>query len=578
MFTSNCASLPFVTRSWPIIATACLLAGQGAIAQIRPDSGSLLDGLRDTSPLTPSSPRQLLELPAAPQVVGSGTATLRVQRVSFEGAHLITEQELQQLAAPLLDREVALEQIQALTAAITSWYAERGFFLSRALIPAQDLRTGVLRIRIVEAVYGATAFTGAERLSSASVQGILTAQGVVAGAPVERAGLERSLLLLEDLPGIQTQARFAPGATVGSSDLSVGLKEGPMVTGKLGGDNLGGYYTGRQRISGQLQLNDPLGHGDLLRVAGLRSRGLDYVSAAYQRPVGYHGLRVGAHASTLSYDLCCSLAALNAKGKVSAWGLNASYPWQLSQQESLRSDWSLERRNSSDKAAGLEISNRRIDVSTLALNWLSADRWGGMFSVYGGATVGHLDLSGNAANAQFDAATAQTAGSYGKLRLAYARMQVVGRSQWLLRLNGQLASKNLDSSEKLSLGGMEGVRAYAQGEAAGDQGLLASVEYAYMLNLPLPGRVQASAFADAGRTQLNRHLWNGYQGTRQTLPNQYSLAGWGLGLRWDTPNGASAQLLLARQAGSNPGRQANGQDSDGQTGKNRVLLLLSLPL
>jgi hemolysin activation/secretion protein len=42
--------------------------------------------------------------------------------------------------------------------------------------------------------------------------------------------------------------------------------------------------------------------------------------------------------------------------------------------------------------------------------------------------------------------------------------------------SGQRASKNLDSSEEFFLGGPNGVRAYPQGEGAGDEGWLSRLE------------------------------------------------------------------------------------------------------
>lgn len=584
MLTSprDLALQPACARPLTLLSTALLLAAlaPAAQAQIRPDAGAVLEGIRQPGQPLPQPPRELLAPAELPPAGVSGTATIAVRRVVFEGAGLVAESELQALAAPLEGATVSLDQINAVTARITALYAQRGYLLSRALVPPQDARDGTLRIRIVEAVYGRTDAALAEgtRLDAAQVQAVLAAQGVASGQPVQRAGLERGLLLLEELPGVQTRARFAPGQSVGSSDLDVDVRQGRLATGRAGLDNLGGRYTGRERLSGLLQLNDPSGRGDLLRLSGIKSSGLDFLSAGYQAPVGHDGLRLGVNASALDYRLCCEFAPLDARGQVRTLGASASYPLLLSQQTVLRGDWSVERRRSSDDARGVEVSRRRVDVSTLALNWQSSDRLGGLFTLYGGASFGKLNLSGNAANAVFDRATAQAAGHYAKLRTSYARLQSWGPSQLFLRVNGQLASKNLDSSEKLSLGGLDGVRAYAQGEAAGDQALQASIEYGHLLNLPVPGRVQATAFADAGRVQLNKSPWPGFQGTRSGLPNEYSLFGWGVGLRWDAPGGASAQLMLATKAGSNPGAQANGRDVDGETGKTRLLLVFGLPL
>ena len=83
----------------------------------------------------------------------------------------------------------------------------------------------------------------------------------------------------------------------------------------------------------------------------------------------------------------------------------------------------------------------------------------------------------------------------------------------------QGASKNLDSSEKFVLGGISGIRAYPQGDAAGDQGWLANLELRYAF---VPGR-QGSLFYDAGGVGINRQAF--IAGS-----NQRRLSGYGLGL------------------------------------------------
>ena len=77
-------------------------------------------------------------------------------------------------------------------------------------------------------------------------------------------------------------------------------------------------------------------------------------------------------------------------------------------------------------------------------------------------------------------------------------------------ISGQLASGNLDASEKMVLGGMDGVRAYPQGEGFGDEGLLATVEARRMmpgLSDRVPGQVHLLAFVDGGRISIDKDPW-----------------------------------------------------------------------
>ena len=88
-------------------------------------------------------------------------------------------------------------------------------------------------------------------------------------------------------------------------------------------------------------------------------------------------------------------------------------------------------------------------------------------------------------------------------------------------MNGQQASKNLDSSEKFVLGGINGVRAYPQGEASGDEGYKATLELRYNLMANLQGAV----FYDMGEIAVNKAPF------AVAASNNRSLSGAGIGLQ-----------------------------------------------
>ena len=74
-----------------------------------------------------------------------------------------------------------------------------------------------------------------------------------------------------------------------------------------------------------------------------------------------------------------------------------------------------------------------------------------------------------------------------------------------------MASKNLDISEKMELGGMYGVRAYPEGEAYADEGVLLTLEARQQVPLPAgaTGQLHLAAFIDAGTVKPNHKPWLG---------------------------------------------------------------------
>ena len=116
-----------------------------------------------------------------------------------------------------------------------------------------------------------------------------------------------------------------------------------------------------------------------------------------------------------------------------------------------------------------------------------------------------------------------------------------------MSLAGQKASRNLDSSEKFVLGGAYGVRAYAQGEASGDTGYLATAELRYSIAWDkLPGVLQPFAFVDGGSVTINE------QPFVTGINNRRNLAGGGIGLSWAKANDFQLKLTLATRIGHQP--------------------------
>jgi hemolysin activation/secretion protein len=129
-------------------------------------------------------------------------------------------------------------------------------------------------------------------------------------------------------------------------------------------------------------------------------------------------------------------------------------------------------------------------------------------------------------------------------------------------LQGQRAYRNLDSSEKFTLGGSQGVRAYPSAEAYGVHGWLLTLESRKVL----APQWQWIMFYDHGEVFVNHKTFVGANG-----PTQASLKGWGTGLSWSVPGRLLARATWSRRIGDNPLANAKtGFDGDGTLVRNRV--------
>lgn len=137
--------------------------------------------------------------------------------------------------------------------------------------------------------------------------------------------------------------------------------------------------------------------------------------------------------------------------------------------------------------------------------------------------------------------------------MSVAHLQhIAGPLSFFAAIRGQIASKNLDSSEQMALGGAYGVRAYPEGEAYGDQGYIANMEARYLLpdvSNALPGRVQLIGFVDIGEVTFAKNPW--YFGS-----NNARRKGYGAGILWSNPNDFLITATYARKLGNQPATSA----------------------
>ena len=221
--------------------------------------------------------------------------------------------------------------------------------------------------------------------------------------------------------------------------------------------------------------------------------------------------------------------------------MQATYPLWRSVEHSAFLTTSFERKNYEDRFASFEpdiVNRKHSRVAGIGLNGYGLVG-NATYSFAALSTHGQLVLE-NEANRAADAQGLKTHGGFSKFVLT-SNITAPVSGNWSVYGSAytQMASQNLDSSERLSLGGMQGVRAYPQGEATGDEGYIASGEVRY--TLPLQA-VQFAGFVDFGQIWLNRH----------PLPdteNRRILRGTGLSLLWSPQPTTVVRVTVATRLG-----------------------------
>ncbi|PKU22447.1 ShlB/FhaC/HecB family hemolysin secretion/activation protein [Telmatospirillum siberiense] len=454
--------------------------------------------------------------------------TIQISDFRLDGVGAGEEAEVRILLEPYRNKALSLAEIYDAAGKVTAFYRAKGFLVAKAYVPRQDATSGGLLLKVVIGKYGKISLDNVSDVADFLVQGTFES-AMPAGEPVSKDDVERAMLLTSDLPGTDMpKITIGPGTQPGTTDFTVQAASTPRVTGYLLGDNYGSRYTGTDRLSGELDVNEVLGLGDKLSLSGrtAEAAGLQNGRVGYAFPLTYSGLRLETALSRTTYKLGDIYRDLNATGTVDTFEGTLSYPVLRSRAESLSVALNLATKRLEDKVLGAKLDVKKSNVGTLS----AENRTSGMLFGFdsttdasGSVSFGVLEFP-NQDQKQLNQAGADTAGGFSKINLGLGGQMALSEELSLsAALKGQkaLMGKNLDGSEQMSLSGVDGVRSYYEG-VLGDSGYLFNAGMKYALPSVVDIRHAVGLFSDVGRVYLQN-------GTYTTQKNGVRLSDVGLG-------------------------------------------------
>jgi hemolysin activation/secretion protein len=311
----------------------------------------------------------------------------------------------------------------------------------------------------------------------------------------------------------------------------------------------------------------------LLNVVAVHTRGSDYARLAYSLPVGTDGWRMGLNTSLMNYQVVVGEQGMvGAVGRALTKGMEWIYPLVRADDRSATVTMAAEAKQFQNTSAqGLLMSDYKAQVMSAQVAGFYRDLspGGGTGTYSAQLTNGHINLDGSLSQ-QTDLNGPQTAGTFNKIRLNGTWQQALStQTSIFTSYSGQLADKNLDSSEKMQLGGMNGVRAYPTGEGSGTDAQLIQLELRHQLE----SGINLSTFYDWGQVWI-QHDPNFPGGP---INNRNTYKGFGASLGYTTSDGVNIKATWARKSGQNPNPTQTGNDQDGTRDRNRYWLQVTVP-
>jgi hemolysin activation/secretion protein len=436
------------------------------------DPGAISRQTRETQgqaatpqPVPGAQTQGLIAPDAAPPIVfPEGGATFVLEGVVFSPSELLDREELDAIAAKFVGKEVDLAALQSIVNSVNLLYAQHGYVTASAVLPAQDLSTRILQVRLVEGRVGEVDISEPSNLRESFVRRSVPLTG---GAVVDAPALTRDVDRFNRTSSAQIQASLQPGSAFGLTDINLAVIEPRRNTLQVFGDNLGVESVGKYEAGALFQHYGLLGFDDRLTGYGLLAEGNLFGSASYNAAVTPLGTRAGLSYSRSGIRVVGGpFAPLDITGAAEVFAANLSHPIYSGGPYLLLGNLAASHARSSTDQLGLRITDDRTRKGTAGF---SASYLGQSFTMNVAPTVSFADAEIKITGEKLD---------YTLFQLTASASMRFGEV-WLgsVRGSAQVASESiLPGSDLFQIGGPSSVRGYPSSLASGDAGHYVNLE------------------------------------------------------------------------------------------------------
>jgi hemolysin activation/secretion protein len=537
-------TVAFVTLALSAETSQAQLNQQTGVADPGRVQGDLLKS-QTFRPLSPPIDIKQMELLGVPE--GSEDIKLQLDSVQLDGASALPESTIRSVYADKLGSEVSLADVYRIANQITLKYREEGYILTQVVVPPQVIEDGSVRLQVVEGfINRASIQTQDDETAYETAHIKALTDAIVSGDALNVRDLERQLLLINDLPGVNARSILSPSADApGGADLLVIVERDPFDA-LLGIDNYGSRYLGPVTLTGAATANSWLGWNEAItaQVAMAPDGGeMKYGALKYEQPIGTWGTKASILGSVADTDPGYDLERFAVRGRSQLVTLRVDHPFIRARSENLYGhalfDWRDVRSSNN-----IELTRKdHIRALRTGLDYEFLDQLIGIgFNTVGFELSKGLNVMGASDEDDLNMTRPSADPQATKLTASVQRLQRLTDSfNLLLAGSGQLSSGALLSSEEFGVGGINNGRGYDPSEVVGDEGIAGRAEVQWNNPMAIQGgyldKFQAFTFLDSGR------VWNDDATTSQGKRD--SITSVGGGVRMNFTGGLESSLGVA---------------------------------
>lgn len=405
-----------------------------------------------------------------------------LKKLVFGESSILPARELEAIAAEYVGKTISFAELQQVVGRINALYDARGFATARAVLPAQRISQGEVRIELVEGRIGKLKVEGNRYIGDSYITERLQLEP---GELVDPTALENTLSRFNRLSQARLTAALQPGEGFGLTDIYLRMQEPKRNRLDLFMNDHGYRSTGRESAGLFFQHYGLAGMDDSLVLFLSGSEGTSAGSVSYDYPFNRYGGRVGIRAGKSRAKVINGpFRDIDSRSVSENANLSVSHPLWSNREWLVSGQLNHGQQRTTNTISGVLLNKNRVTTNQLELSSLYSTPGRSLY-----LTVNVQKARSEMQGTPYRESFTVTGGTWQFSQAWTPRLHTAFSGAW------QYARRDgIPSSLVFQIGGPSTVRGYRQGELAGDGGAFGNLQANYQIT----EQVGVFAFYDRG--------------------------------------------------------------------------------
>ena len=408
----------------------------------------------------------------------------------------VRQSEIDSVISGYLGKDISVNLLKDMLKDLTAFYKAHGYLAAQAFYPEQKSTNGVIEVVVETARLNEVKFNNLNHVSMSTLYKLFDRVRALQNQTINTSTLNEELLKVRDLNVFDIAAYFENAANAANAaDLTIDIKPKSRFGFQAFYDNYGNKSTGKHRFVAALTSTNLTSHADRASLLLARTdESQTSFSLHYDIPVSTRLNVLGFNLGYSGYELGDEYEDLDARGSIFTSDVHFRIPLHRSMSSRIGADTSLYYKRISDSINAYDIDLKRHSFGTELE--LTADNFFEKMRMSHGVKFNYGKVSCDDDYHLTDDKSFFITSLSGLTSFDINSLFNISN-----RIELQIGSTSLDSSDKFIVGGAQGVRAFNSNVASSDHGLFDDLK----LTLRVHSNPQINLYTDFMQAYAKNH-------------------------------------------------------------------------